>query len=115
MATDFLQSAFDMLSKPLTVESEQQLDLAIEQYDQDAREATYRYYPGSSDPSSGSEEDEVENNVVFKDVAISPPVVGLGPPPMPASANTELQQMLTAWYYAGYYAGLYAGKNIKDS
>ena len=110
MANDILRTAFDLLSKPLSAESEQRLDFAIEQYDAEAREATYQYYPGSDSDSS-----ESEDSVSVRDKAVTPPMVGLGPPPMPENASSELQQMLTAWYYAGYYAGLYAGKNIRNS
>jgi len=110
MTADPLRSAFDLLGKPLTSETEQQLDFAIEQFDTQAREATYQYYPGS-DSSDSSDEPSVS----VYDKAVTPPMVGLGPPPMPANATTDLQQMLTSWYYAGYYAGLYAGKNIKNS
>ena len=113
MATDLLKSAYELLSKPLTTESEQRLDFAISQYDRLAREASYQYYPGSdSDSESDSESKE---SVSYRDQAVTPPMVGLGPPPMPEGATTEVQQMLTAWYYAGYYAGLYAGKNIRNS
>ena len=110
MATDLLRSAFELLSKPLSAETEQRIDFAIDQYDERAREATYQYYPGS-----GGESEESEESVSVRDKALTPPIVGLGPPPMPESASTDLQQMLTSWYYAGYYAGLYAGKNIRNS
>lgn len=112
MATDLIRSAFELLSKPLTAESEQQIDFYIDKFDTDAREATYQYYPGSDDSSSDEEEDEP---VSVKDGTTSPPLVGLGPPPMPPNATSDVQQMLTAWYYAGYYAGLYAGKNDRNS
>lgn len=111
MATDLLRSAFDLLSKPLTAESEQQIDFYIEKYDTEAREATYQYYPGSDDDTS----DDDEPLASVKDGATSPPIVGLGPPPMPPNATSEVQQMLTAWYYAGYYSGLYAGKTDRNS
>jgi Survival motor neuron protein (SMN) len=110
MATDLLRSAFELLSKPLSAESEQRIDFAINQYDAIAREATYQYYPGS-----GSDSAESEESVSVRDKAVTPPMVGLGPPPMPENATSDLQQMLTSWYYAGYYAGLYAGKNIRNS
>ena len=112
METDLLRSAFELLSKPLSAETEQRIDFAIEQYEAQAREATYQYYPGSD---SDSDSDESDESVSVRDKAVTPPIIGLGPPPMPPNATTELQQMLTSWYYAGYYAGLYAGKNIRNS
>ena len=112
MASDLIKSAFELLSKPLTRESEQQIDFYIEKYDTEAREATYQYYPGTDD---SSDEEDSSEPVSVHDGATSPPIVGLGPPPMPPNASSDLQQMLTAWYYAGYYAGLYAGKNDRNS
>jgi hypothetical protein len=112
---DYLRSAFEILQKPLTPTSERKIDSEILEAEKQAREATYQYYPGSDDSDDSSSEESSAPSVLKQDGTTSPPIVGLGPPPMPTNASTDVQQMLTAWYYAGYYAGLYAGKNIRNS
>ena len=100
MTDDAILSAFELLSKPQTMERLEKEISILKLNEKNAREASYRYY----EPTGNTEDEE---DLVSVRAYVPKQQASIPMPPPPAGCDPALIELLKAWYLAGYQAAVF--------